>query len=64
MCIRDRCTCGEGGSEDADDRRQCQIGRLIRRKEGWCMGLGAGGSERERGRGREGEREREREGGR
>ena len=40
---------GEG--EDADDRSQCQTGRLIRRKEGWCMGTQV--SERERKRERE-----------
>ena len=40
----------EGGREDADDRSQCQTGRLIKREEGWCMGMGAGvrGRERER----------------
>ena len=27
----------QGGREDVDDRSQCQTGRLIRRKEGWCM---------------------------
>ena len=40
-----------GGREDVDDRSQCQIGRLIKRKEGWCMGTGVSKS---------GERERER----
>ena len=40
---------GEWGvREDVDDRNQCQIGRLIRRKEGWCMGVGPGVRERER----------------
>ena len=29
-----------GGREDADDRSQGQIGRQIRRKEGWYMGVG------------------------
>ena len=43
----------KGGREDADDRSQCQIGRLIRRKEGWCMGAGVSKS---------GERDKEREG--
>ena len=36
----------EGGREDGDARSQ--ISRLIERKEGWCMGVGAGVRERKR----------------
>jgi len=32
----------EGGREDVDDRSQCQIGRLIRRKVGGAWGWGRG----------------------
>ena len=53
-----------GGREDADDRNQCQIGRLIRRKEGWCISGGGGGGlcrhETERERDRQTDRDRER----
>ena len=33
----------EGREGECDDRSQYQIGRLILRKEGWCMGVVAGG---------------------
>ena len=38
----------KGGREDAHDRNQCQIGRLIRRKDGRCMGVVVGVRERKR----------------
>ena len=39
---------GGGRREDVDDRSQCQIGGLIRRNDGWCVGVGAGVRERKR----------------
>ena len=39
---------GGGRREDVDDRGQCQIGRLIRRKDGRCMGVVVGVRERKR----------------
>ena len=60
LSLNTKCSCGEGGRErekqegreDADDRSLGQTGRLIRRKEGWCMGTGVS---------KTGEREKERE---
>jgi len=50
LSLNNKCPCGEGerwgGREYASDRSQCQTGRLIRKKEGWCIGVGAGVSER------------------
>ena len=40
LSLNTKCSCREGGREDADIWHQCQIGRLIRRTEGWCMGAG------------------------
>ena len=47
------CSCGEEGErrgrrEDADDRSKLHIGRLIRRKAGWCMEVWVGLRERVR----------------
>ena len=60
LSLNTKCFCGKGGREgerwggreDVDDRSQGQIGRLIRRKEGWYMGVGISKSR---------EREKERE---
>ena len=58
MSLNTKCSCGEegregerwGGREGIDhrsqrQRSQCQIGKLIWREEGWCMGVGARVSE-------------------
>jgi len=47
LILNSKCSCGEGGREDVGDRSQGQIGRLIRRKEGWWWGQGQRERERE-----------------
>ena len=53
LSLNTKCSCGKGWREGGGDEgregecddtgSQCQIGRLILRKEGWCMGVVAGG---------------------
>ena len=52
LSLNTRCSCGEGGRERGGEGERMWIteadARLIRMKEGWCMGVGPGVSERER----------------
>ena len=61
MSLNSKRSCREGarrrGREDVDDRRECQIGWFVRRKEGWCVGVWAGETHRETHRDRQTDRE-------